>query len=70
MLYFFQRAESVMRCEIRLDWNGEGFELLIHTNDGIRVERFHESNALASRWSELEGELLREGWSEPDRGRA
>jgi len=66
MLYFFQRAESVIRCEIRLDWNGDGYELLIHERDAVCVERFREPTALASRWSELEGELIKAGWSEPD----
>ena len=69
MLYFFERAGSVIRCEIRLDWNGLGYELVIDAPDSVRVERFHESTALNQRWVELEGRLLSEGWSEPDHRR-
>ena len=70
MLYFFQRAERVIRCEIRRQWDGEGYELLVHTADGVRIERFQEPDALALRWSELEGELIKAGWAEPDARRA
>ena len=70
MLYFFQRADSVIRCEIRLDWDGDGYELLIHTRNALRVERFQDTTALTRRWSQLEGQLIKEGWSEPDAGRA
>jgi hypothetical protein len=70
MLYFFQRAETVIRCEIRLEWDGDGYELLIHGPDTIRVERFQELDGLARRWSELEGELIKDGWSEPEARRA
>ena len=70
MLYFFQRADSVIRCEIRLDWDGDGYELLIHTRNAVRVERFQDTIALTRRWSQFEGQLIKEGWSEPDAGRA
>lgn len=70
MVYFFQRAKSKIQCEIRLDWDGAGYELLIKGPNTVRVERFQESAALTRRWSEIEGELVREGWSEPVARRA
>ena len=66
MLYFFQRAATVIRCEIRLEWDGDGYELLIYGPGGTRIERFQELTVLARRWAELEGELIKDGWSEPD----
>jgi hypothetical protein len=69
MLYFFERAGSVIRCEIRVDWNGSGYELVVHEPNADRVEHFDESTALYARWLELEGRLISEGWSEPSHPR-
>jgi hypothetical protein len=66
MLYFFERAGSVIRCEIRLDWNGAGYELVIDAPNSKQVEKFQEPNELNQRWAELERTLLSDGWSEPD----
>jgi hypothetical protein len=70
MLYFFRRAEDVIKCEIRLDWDGDGYELVIEAPHDVRVERFREPTALNERWAELERQLAGDGWSEPrgDRG--
>ena len=65
MLYFFRRAEDVIKCEIRLDWDGDGYELVIEAPDDVRVERFRESSELNERWAELERQLAGDGWSEP-----
>jgi hypothetical protein len=65
MLYFFEREGCILRCEIRTDLNGAGYELVIDGPQTARVERFKESSALEARWLELEGRLLSEGWSEP-----
>jgi hypothetical protein len=64
-LYFFQREDSHIRCEVRLDLNGVGYELVIDTPDAVRVERFMETDDLNRRWSELEKRLVSEGWSGP-----
>jgi hypothetical protein len=65
MLYFFEREGSVIRCEIRMDWNGSGYELVIDGPNAARVEHFKEPTALEERWVEIEGRLLSEGWAEP-----
>ena len=65
MVYFFKREGSVIQCEIRVDFHGHGFELVIDAPEAACVERFQEPAALNARWTELEGRLLSEGWSEP-----
>jgi hypothetical protein len=65
MLYFFERDGRRIRCEIRTDWNGLGYELVIDGPQTARVEHFKESTALEARWLELEGRLLSEGWAKP-----
>jgi hypothetical protein len=66
MFYFFRRGPATLRCEVRADSNGEGYELIVDRPDAmVSVERFGEPPALNRRWSELERTLLREGWSGP-----
>lgn len=65
MLYFFERGGTVIHCEIRMDWNGAGFELVINAPGTARVERFEKRAELASRWREVQGRLLSEGWCPP-----
>lgn len=63
MFYFFRRDGVTMRCEVRTDLQGDGYELVIERPDAVVcVERFSEPAALNHRWSELEQSLLREGW--------
>ena len=66
MFYFFRRGEALIRCEVRTDWNGDGYELVIDRTDSmVRVERFRGADELNERWSEFEGLLLRDGWRGP-----
>lgn len=66
MFYFFRRGDALIRCEVRTDWNGDGYELVIDRSDSmVRVERFRGAGELNDRWTEFEGGLLRDGWRGP-----
>lgn len=66
MFYFFTRDGISLRCEVRADLDGDGYELVIEQPDGrILVERFAESAALNRRWTTLEQSLRRDGWVGP-----
>ena len=54
MFYFFRRGDSLIRCEVRTDWNGEGYELVIDRTDAmVRVEWFRGAGELNRRWTEF-----------------
>jgi hypothetical protein len=68
MVCFFRRAEGVIRCEVRHDRSGDGYELVIDRPDSmVRVERFRRAEALNERWRDVEQSLLRQGWRGPGR---
>jgi hypothetical protein len=66
MFYFFRRDAATIRCEVRTDADGQGYELVVDRPDAmVSVERFGEPPELNRRWSEIERTLLREGWRGP-----
>jgi hypothetical protein len=66
MFYFFRRGAATIRCEVRTDSEGYGYELVVDRPDAmVIVERFGEPPELNRRWLEIERTLLREGWREP-----
>jgi hypothetical protein len=66
MFYFFYRGGVTIRCEVRMDALGEGYELVIERPDAmVRVERFRESAGLNERWADLQQALRQEGWGGP-----
>ena len=66
MFYFFRRGTATVRCEVRTDSDGQGYELVVERPDAmVSVERFVEPPALNRRWTEVERTLLREGWRGP-----
>jgi hypothetical protein len=66
MFYFFRRDDVRVRCEVRTDPQGDGYELVIDRPDTpVRIERFQEPAGLNQRWTDLERTLLREGWWGP-----
>ena len=55
-----------MRCEIRREGAGAGFEMILTTVDGSqRMERFDETTGLIKRTLDLQRELLETGWRQP-----
>ena len=66
MFYFFRRGAARIRCEVRTDSDGHGYELVVDRPDAmVSVERFGGPPELNRRWLEIERTLLREGWSGP-----
>ena len=66
MFYFFRRGDVTVRCEVRPDPHGGGYELVIDRPDAmVRIERYQEPASLNERWTTLEQTLLDEGWWGP-----
>lgn len=66
MLWIFERKGEQMRCEIRREGAGAGFEMIVTTPDGSqRMETFVETNGLIKRTLDLQRELLETGWRQP-----
>jgi hypothetical protein len=66
MLWIFEREGEQMRCEIRREGVGAGYEMIVTNIDGSQLmERFEETSALIRRTLELQRELLETGWRHP-----
>ena len=66
MLWVFERKDEQMRCEIRREGAGPGYEMIVTNPDGSqRMERFDETSALIKRTLEFQRELLESGWRQP-----
>jgi len=66
MLWIFQRKGQQMRCEIRREGTGSGYEMIITNPDGSqRMERFEETADLIKRTLDFQRELLESGWRQP-----
>ena len=66
MYYFFRRGAVSIRCEVRPDAVGDGYELVIDRPDSsIRVEYYAGPQELNRRWADLQRTLVREGWGGP-----
>ncbi len=66
MLWIFERQGELMRCEIRREGDGAGFEMIVTTADGSqRMERFDETHDLIRRTLDLQREMLESGWRQP-----
>ena len=66
MLWIFERKGEQMRCEIRREGGGTGYEMIVTAPDGSqRMERFVETNDLIKRTLDLQRELLESGWRQP-----
>lgn len=66
MLWIFERKGEQMRCEIRRESVGSGYEMIVTAPDGSqRMERFDETNDLIKRTLDLQRELLESGWRQP-----
>jgi hypothetical protein len=66
MLWIFERKGEQMRCEIRREREGPGYEMIVTSPDGSqRMERFEETNDLIKGALGLQRELLESGWRQP-----
>ena len=66
MLWVFERKGEQMRCEIRRDAEGAGYEMIVTNADGSqRMERFEETEGLIKRTLEFQRELMETGWRQP-----
>jgi len=71
MIWIFERANERLRCEIRREGVGPGFELIITNPDGSqRMERFEDASALIKRSLDFQMELIDAGWRPPSSDRA
>ncbi|RPI50915.1 MAG: hypothetical protein EHM55_20195 [Acidobacteria bacterium] len=66
MLWVFEREGEQMRCEIRREGVGAGYEMILTSPDGSqRMERFDETGELIKRTLDLQRDLLETGWRQP-----
>jgi hypothetical protein len=66
MIWIFERATQRLRCEIRHESAGAGFELIVTNPDGSqRMERFEDTPRLIKRSLDLQAELIEAGWRAP-----
>jgi hypothetical protein len=66
MLWIFERKGEQMRCEIRRDGAGAGYEMIVTSPDGSqRMERFEDAAALLKSTLDFQRELLEMEWRQP-----
>lgn len=66
MIWFFERKGEHLRCEIRMQIEGDRYDLVIVHPDGSEtIESFSDSRELSRRTAELEQALRGEGWDGP-----
>jgi hypothetical protein len=66
MLWIFERKGEHMRCEIRRDGDGAGYEMIVTNPDGSqRMERFEATEGLIKRTLEFQSDLMETGWRQP-----
>jgi len=66
MMWVFERKGEQMRCEIRREGAGSGYEMILTSPDGSqRMERFDETSDLIKRTLDLQRDLLETGWRQP-----
>lgn len=63
VIYFFSKDHRFVQCEI---YPGRPHVLTVVDASGAeRTERFHSGGDLHDRWTEVQQQLLAEGWSGP-----
>ena len=66
MLWIFERKGERMRCEIRRDGSGSGYEMIVSSPDGSqRMEQFDDTSDLIKRTLDFQRDLLENGWRQP-----
>jgi hypothetical protein len=63
VIYFFSKGDRFVQCEI---YPGRPHVLTVVDASGVeRTERFHAGGDLHDRWTEVQQQLLADGWSGP-----
>jgi hypothetical protein len=63
MVYFFVRGPETKFCEVRLNPDGEGYELVVREHDGVEhIERFKVLDEMLRREHELTQAWRATGW--------
>ncbi len=63
MIWAFHRSGQRVRCEVRREPDGDGYELAVTRPDGVEeVERFDNASALIETSIQRLGRLRDEGW--------
>jgi len=63
VIYFFSKGDRFVQCEI---YPGRPHVLTVVDVSGAeRTERFHSGGDLHDRWTEVQQQLLADGWSGP-----
>ena len=66
MLYFYERQDSVLQCEVRGTAVPETFAIVLTDADGrVRTHYVHGSNDTHRLWLAIEQQLRATGWSGP-----
>jgi len=66
MMWVFERQGEHIRCEIRRDDGGTGYEMIVTRPDGTEeLRRFEETGELIKRSLELQRDLMETGWRQP-----
>lgn len=66
MLYFYEKQEAIIRCEVRNTAVPNTFAIVITEVDGrVRTHYVKGSNAAHRLWLTIEGQLRATGWSGP-----
>ena len=64
MIYFFQRGDTKLASETRLNPDGSGYQLVITENAKTRIESFADLAKLLAREHELLLAWRAQGWRE------
>lgn len=66
MLYFYEKAEAVLQCEVRDTAVPDTFAIVLTEPDGrVRTRYVRGSNAAHRLWLAIEQQLRATGWSGP-----
>ena len=62
MIWFFERESSSLRCEIRREMAGDGYEVVVAEGAAEKVERVDSPSVLLERSQHVWAALLADGW--------
>jgi hypothetical protein len=66
VLYFYEKQEAVLQCEVRNTAVPDTFAIVLtETDGGVRTHYVHGSNDAHRLWLAIEQQLRATGWSGP-----